>query len=689
MAVKKMSGEKRSTKLSIAEIVALILITWFAFVWGWITRDFALGKYWVATGTFLPWFWLLLVVGYLGKKGVLRLSKEFVVCVIFILMMTTGKWYWFMGTSEVNIFNNFAATYTSAAQAWIEIPVAREYLAGLLPTWLVPQDDVAVGRYYSGGGDPYWGVYIGPITAWSLLLISIVLISAPMVLLILGPQWYEVERLQFPIVIPSVYAVNETFPTEEKGEWFRIANFTTGRYKVFWIAFVIGLFLNLPYILTQVIPAMPVFPIMGGGYGVWNLEGLDAAVENILPNAQLDCQVVVTNILIFTMLPLDVTITALIFRVFVGVIYNPLVTRMGLVAPGDNFAPGLAWPWPHFLGFAYMGGFMGMAAMALWSTRDRWFRAFKSFKEDFEVEGASMRLGMILMAIGALLMLGVWIAAGLNPVMAVIWLVLFTMMNIGGAYLYAGGMWYGADCHGLYTWQLGFPIGQGLGIWSGTAPQQNASLAVYGLASGTMGHCISPFGSNSAFSFSQFTATYGLAKGTNADFKKVVTYLVIALVFLFPFALTVNTYVASHVGMANTGEQTWSTAAGALDTGVRGISFGIGDLSFTDMWTWTIGGGAIFVIISWLRTIFPWFFINPIGISLALGAGLWLVGWVNPLVAIILRVTLEKTMGPRRTMEYLIPILSGLAIGMGFLYFFVGLYIMATSSLPTFAALWQ
>jgi len=683
--------EIKIAKISIAEIVALILIAWVCFVWGFVTRSLSITKYWVVTGTFIPYIYILLLVGYLGKKGI-RIGKEFVVSVMFVLMLFTAKWYFFSGSSEVNFYNNIAGSFSSAMIGWQFPTGARDYLPGLVPSWLIPQDEAATLTYFTGGGDPNWGVFMGPIVAWSLIMISIALVSWPMIFLIFGPQWWEVERCQFAMGIPAVYTVNETFPTEEseeKGDWLRLLDTKIARNKVFWIAFGVGLILNAPYIATQLFPAIPLGGVIGGGYGTYPIE-LYSLIEGVLPNAQVNTSLVIYNALLYAIFPLDLSVTIAIVGLLVGFVYRPAVTRAGIVPPGVS--PGSAWPFPH--DEFRIGTYLGLTLVVLWATRDRWRRAFGAFTKDYQVEGISMRLGMILMLVGAILMIGIWTAAGGNLLMMVIWFLFYTIINIGGAYYYALAFWYAADCHGYSSWRLGFPIGSSLGVWSATPPQTNPALAIYGFASSSMGTCVGPYESNGLFSQSIATITYGFAKGVRADVRKIFTYVLIVLVALIPFSLVMNTYINSHVGIANTGEtgmdvNWWGVVNGALDTGNRGLTWSIGYLSMGEYWTATVIGAVLMIVIGWLRTLFPWFFIHPLGVLIGLGGSGGWIGWPNMIIGIGMRVVLDRTLGPKRTMEYMVPIIAGIALGLGALYILVGLSVMFTASLPNLAALWK
>jgi len=208
-----------------------------------------------------------------------------------------------------------------------------------------------------------------------------------------------------------------------------------------------------------------------------------------------------------------------------------------------------------------------------------------------------------------------------------------------------------------------------------------------------MGTCVGPYEGNGLFSQTLMTIQYGFAKGARADVRKFFIYIITTFIFLVPFALVVNTYVNCHVGIGNTGEtgmdaNWWGVGAATMDTGVRSVTWSLGQLSFSDMWLWTIIGSVFFIVIGWLRTVFPWFFLHPLGVLIGIRNAGW-VGWVNPIIGISLRLVLERALGPKRAMEYLIPILAGLVIGLGSLYILVGLSVMVTTSLPNLAALWH
>ncbi|MCS7119621.1 MAG: DUF6784 domain-containing protein [Nitrososphaerota archaeon] len=687
-----MSEERIHARVSPIEILVLILLAWVFFSVGYITRTFSPAKYWVVDGMFVPYIYVLLILGLIGKRGIRGrgVSKEFAVSLVFVLAILTGKFFFFAGSPDANFIDVIAGTYSSCIVAPIFPSGAADYVRQLLPAWLAPHYAEDVASYYRGGGGQNWSVLIGPIISWTLLLISVVLVTWPMLFLILGPYWHDTERIQFPMALPAVYLTNNTFPVSEhdNAEWLSIFNLASARNKAFWAAFLIGLVLNVPFIISQVAPQVPLGAVVGGGYGTYPIN-LGPYFSGMLPSAHLSGQIVVYLILLYAILPLDISASIAIVGMFFSLIYRPLVVSSGIVRGTD---PGQVWPIPH-LEFR-VGSYIGLGLIAFWATRDRWIKAFKSLSRDFQVDGVSMRAGMLLMFAGVIMMLGILTAAGGNLFMQIIWFLLFTLINVGCAYIWANSIWLGGDCHGYMSWRLGHYIGSSIGVWSASAPQMNQALAVYSLSCSSMGHCTGAYQSNSPIAPPFMAIAYGYARGTNANIRKVFLYTIVPVIALVPFALVFNTYVNSHAGISNLGEYSGSiswlgTIRAVLDWGNRSLSYATGVMPFSQYWIATIIAAVIVIVVAALRSFLPWFFLHPVGFAIGFaGLGGWNF-WLNAVVGIALRISLSKILGPKRTMEYLVPILAGLAIGLGALYLIVGIYVLCTSSIPNLLTLWK
>ena len=292
-----------------SHLIILVVISWLAFAWAYVTRVMSGSKYWVVTGAWLPWIYILFIVAYLGKKMNIKIDKTLLVAIIFIFAIASSRDYYF-GTSEVDFINNISNAFSASLSIGVWPSGASTYLKGLLPSWLVCFDPIASARYFNGGGEPIWSAYIGPIISWSLIFISLALIGLSLTFLFLGPELVETEHLPFPQTVPARYVVNNVY-TEDPNK-FGDLFFNIRQHKIFWIGALIGLIINIPYILAQIAPAIPLGAIIGGGYGVIPMDSvapqIAQIITSILPNAQAVYGTIISlpDILVFMLVPYEV-----------------------------------------------------------------------------------------------------------------------------------------------------------------------------------------------------------------------------------------------------------------------------------------------------------------------------------------------------------------------------------------------
>jgi hypothetical protein len=132
----------------------------------------------------------------------------------------------------------------------------------------------------------------------------------------------------------------------------------------------------------------------------------------------------------------------------------------------------------------------------------------------------------------------------------------------------------------------------------------------------------------------------------------------------------------------------WNPASAAMNLGVRAITWAQPPIPVHIAAAWEIGW-MIFLLASYLitaRFAVLSYFLNPIGI---VAAPNWWVGWVNPLIALIVRTLLTRAVGAKRAYEIIVELVSGLAVGFGLLFIVLGAYVFFGISLPTLAALWK
>jgi hypothetical protein len=496
------------------------------------------------------------------------------------------------------------------------------------------------------------------------------------------------------MTVPTRYVVNNVY-TEDPNR-FGDLFFNIRQHKIFWVGALIGLIINIPYVIAQIVPAIPLGSFIGGGYGNIPLSAvvpqLAGIVQSIFPNAQnILPSLSIVNGLIFMLVPYEIATSYLFWFFILYWIYPGVVTRAGILAPGTS----VYWSWPIPLAFFnYTSSMFGLGLVVLFMMRGRIKKAFSSFKQDYEVNGMSVRMLLSLGIVGAILFLLIWIAAGLDPISSILLGLVFTILAFGSAYTYAQFIWMAA-CVGYNAWKWVWPISSGLGLLPTVAPSTSANAAAFGYYTTTMGTCVGAFDGNSMYSSSILVSTYAIGADTKTDLKRLLTYMLVTLVLLAPFAFVFDAWFNSHVGISNTSQSSmdmfwWNPTSAALGLGVQSFTWSTGSMP---IWQQAVGQlvWSLLIFASYFITArFPmlgWIF-NPMGFAFIGMENYW-VGWFNALIFLIAKYILNRTVGPRRAMEVTIEFVAGLAAGFGFLYLILGGYVFFTISLPNLGLLWK
>ena len=122
-----------------------------------------------------------------------------------------------------------------------------------VPDWMVPQDPKAIQDFYEGNpnGAIAWDAWLPPVIAWAPFLLALFLVMIA-VMVILRRQWMDHERLQYPLMQPSLAMI-----VQERGNLlpplFRRLSFWVGLS----IPFSVGCFISL----HQYDPGVPDIPL--------------------------------------------------------------------------------------------------------------------------------------------------------------------------------------------------------------------------------------------------------------------------------------------------------------------------------------------------------------------------------------------------------------------------------------------
>jgi hypothetical protein len=337
----------------------------------------------------------------------------------------------------------------------------------------------------------------------------------------------------------------------------------------------------------------------------------------------------------------------------------------------------------------------GLALIVFYAMRRRIADLVRLVKINGSIEGIPARLILGLFLIGALLFLGIWSAAGLDPFTNFLTWLLFTLTAIGGAYFYAALLWYGGHCMGYQLWWPIYAVSSPLGLLPTVPTSGHKAAAVFGYYIATMGTCVGAFESNCMYHPAHTACAYAVGADTKTDLRRFFVYMLVVLIALPPFAFFFDAWFNSHVGIVYTSESGmdmhwWNPASAAMNLGVRSITWSAPPIPIHIAALWSIGW-AIFIFLCYLisaRIPILGYFLHPIGIAAIATEPFWM-GWINPLIGLIVKYLLTRAVGAKRAYDVIVQFTAGVAVGFSILYLVLGAYVFFGISLPTIASLWK
>jgi len=311
---------------------------------------------------------------------------------------------------------------------------------------------------------------------------------------------------------------------------------------------------------------------------------------------------------------------------------------------------------PPFKWNAFATG--GMIAMTFFYLLIRWRyirdtlrAAFGGYREFEKGEPVSYKVSWLLFLIGFIVIMAVWMAAGMSLAAALLlpltlflfWVCKTRIWGMTGTYIRAAE--HGNALYRLLLWP--------------TAP---SPLTGEFIIAGAMsrGHVDCPEAFNSGSLFSAF-ASYRLANLLNVDPRKVFKTLLVVQA-IAPLATTVpGLWLTYTIGCSRT-----HAYSGFY---VNAINFSEPSLwrrlPAEDPWVHIFAAGFLAVgVVSYLHSRFVWFPFEPIGFLMAFSdASLFFGMWLPALVAWILKYATLKIGGSKAYEGYGVPIASGFTIG--------------------------
>ncbi len=560
---------------------------------------------------------VLLLLGLLwasardGGRGLTR--GEMLICYVCVSTTVTVAGYNFL---QVFVPALGSAHYLAPANRWQE-------LLPFYPEWLVPRDEAALARLFSGESGVPWEVWLPLLAWWSTFLLAMGLAGLAGATL-LSDGWIRRERLTFPIAAIPLEVSQPGTPLF--------------RQRSFWICFLVPAALQSLLALNYYFPSVPAIPLKHQEVS----QGLVDPPWVALRPLALGHTPFITGLAYLA--PLDVSFSIWFFY-WLGKAQRLVALLGGWVDPSDLGASGE----PH-LSDQTIGAFLALGLLLL-------VRAHLSARRGPRPERGTNpgdpwlgRAAVMVLAACSLYAFSFMVAAGFAPLLAAALLVVYglTVITIARVRAEAGFAWaYGPD---RFTASLSQVVVDG----AGTAAFPPRSIALLGLFHWFWWD----------LRFALFPAQMEALK--IADEAQIARRRMVGLLAL---ALVVGLAVSLYAVMVDSYRFGWGTARVYIgpQMGARlGYTLADGWLENGapprwDRVLWAGIGGAVTLALGLLRGHFPWWPFHPIGYVMAATPTAYAF-WSNYLLAWAVKAAVLRYGGAQLYRRSL-PLVFGLILG--------------------------
>jgi len=519
---------------------------------------------------------LILVVNVILKKisPKIGLSPQELVTIWCIMIAAAGIPSTGMMRSAITTFVSYKY-FATPENEW------QSHFYQYIPDWRVVQDDGAVKSFYEGlslGESIPWKAWITPLFAWTIYTLTIYFVMICLSVL-LRKQWVEIEKCTFPLV---------KLPVEMSEQQTGLLN-SFFKSRIMWLGFALPVFIHSLNGLHAYFPSLPHIP-----RDFWLDPYLIGRPWNSLKPFQI---VVFWSMVGFSyLLTLEVSFSLWFFFLFFK--FQCLIASLlGFRISGG---PGVSWVGYTFTAAQEIGACLTFAIFAIWKTRHHIRSVFRSaFHQKSAISSSSDDVMPPKLTIFGLI-IGILLLVYLNHLMG---------MSLGFAAIFV------LFLLGVYislTWQ----------VINGGIPFVNPSFSAQGFFLRTLGA--------SGIGASSMTSLYMHPRGLTWDLREIMMpnvmnglkasdeartnrrQLLLAMGLSMILGLFVSYYsvlkVCYKYGAINLIHLAW---AGYMDHLNSILAYKTGP-----DWTNTgfiILGGAFTVFLMWMRSVFVWWPIHPIG----------------------------------------------------------------------------
>ncbi|MGC9014355.1 MAG: DUF6785 family protein [Thermoproteota archaeon] len=609
------------------------------------------------------------------------------------IQLSVQEWVTFLAVSSTYAFT-FVFIITPPALAPLGWPNLVQYMPSF---WGVNLNapagvGVSVKDALMSGGPIAWGAWLPAIAFWSLTVFFLYTMGF-FLILPLRKSWIDVEKVVVPLVVPTYELIRFAKAEGRPSLWNVLLT------KWLWIGIIVGIVLTgsnwfsyysgLNVYLNQI--TVPV----------------DAWFGTILKNTPFNAGALtiyfIPTVVLWTFVPLDILETALLSYLVITLIIPTLLAYAGVDPIGAwTGGPGSidAGPFGRYSGFfryklmfsewyAFGGIVWGVAIWFFFREYKRYAQTIKmALKgESEENEPFSWRTSWAGFLIGFLGLLTMMVISGASPISGLVAIIFIAIFTVYGARFNAELATYlpgNFSMAGMYMNSLLSSIG----LWPASTFNSDkfTTLATYEILTWTGGQQNTSSGMFSIqwFKIADVTKTKAKTVAISLFIAVIVSTLLAAPLYIIaihnPLVGGFQGASRKFWGVSYSGKGYWPF--GGFPIAITNV---VGTKSIEAQFNapplvvfgWIGSGALITVLCYYLRTVFPWFFINPIAFTIVSRSDQIL----QILLAFILKWVTLKFGGSKIYEEYFMPFMVGALVGSGLVSFITATVLPIASAL--------
>jgi hypothetical protein len=544
--------------------------------------------------------------------------------------------------------------------------------------WWVPPYDI-VHDFVTGGTVFNWSAWFPTIVFWSAYYLVFIFFSSTMMLLF-RRRWIDVEKIPFPHVVAAHETIMSGTPSAPRTGM--------GKGRLFLIAALIGLFIQLDIMFTYLYPWWPdIFGYRTPGTaspGCFHPPATDTLMSSIV--GWIGYSKDPLSFAMFYLAPLDISFTVwVVFLVMlicsqVGYALGYYTGIMELGASDRLLGTTSLFMSPPFY-WSYigtLGGTTGIVIMMMWNSRGYLAETIKAArnKASKEIEAKepfSYRTVYIMLGISAVLVIAFLLVAGLSLLTTIVVFVVGAIINVL-AQLYIFGLSGLAYVNERSGWR-GYPLGI---VWPTQPPAYTTdwimSHTMFVAAMNHPGHGMLVTGMSAG-------QAYKMADMTGFSVRRIFYLMMAVTLVCIPTVIATRLWVVNIFGAPRlvwTGCSVSDMCGNAFAYAFAGNVPGATVASVTAQFECMAVGAIITIALFLLRGRFLWFPINPVGFVISTGISVvWWGSWDAFLIAWIAKYLTLRVGGSKAYEQQGVPVAAGLIAGLtmgDFLCYVLGIF---------------